>query len=174
MKLKGLSHQKESYDKTRHLIIKQRCYSADKVSYIQSYDFSSRNIQMWEFDHKEGWAPKIDVFKLWCWRKFLRVSELHWVKPVNPKGNLPWVLFGRTDVGAGALIIWPSVEKSWLIGKDGDAGENWRQRQSGQQMMRLFDTITYSMHMNLRKLWEIVKDREAWPAVTYGVTKSQM
>jgi len=128
MKLKELSHQKESYDKTRHLNKKQRCYSADKGSCIQSYDFSSRHIQMWEFDHKEGWVPKIDVFKLWYWRRLLRVSGLHWVKPVNPKRNLPWILFERTDAEAEALIFLPPVVKSWLIGKDSDAGENWRQK----------------------------------------------
>ena len=49
------------------------------------------------------------------------------IKPVNPKGNKPWIFIGRTDAEAEALILWPPDPKSWLIGKDPDAGKDWRQ-----------------------------------------------
>ena len=58
------------------------------------------------------------------------------IKPVNPKGNQPWILIGRTDAEAEALIFWPPDEKSWLIWKDPDAGKDWRQEEKGMQRMR--------------------------------------
>ena len=52
------------------------------------------------------------------------------IKPVNPKGNQPWIFIGRTDAEAEALICWPPELKSWLIGKDLDAGKDWGQEQT--------------------------------------------
>ena len=53
------------------------------------------------------------------------------IKPVNPKGNQPWILIGRTnaEAEAEALILWPPDAKSWLIGKDPDAGKDWKQKE---------------------------------------------
>ena len=56
---------------------------------------------------------------------------LHEIKPVTPKGNQPWTLIGRTDAKAEALILWLPDAKSWLIGKDLDAGKGWRQEEKG-------------------------------------------
>ena len=53
------------------------------------------------------------------------------IKPVNPKGNQPWILIRETDAEAEALILWPPGVKSWLIGKDSDAGKDWRQKDKG-------------------------------------------
>ena len=53
------------------------------------------------------------------------------IKPVNPKGNQSWILIGRTDAEAEAAIIWPPNVKSWLIGKDPDAGKYWGQEEKG-------------------------------------------
>ena len=53
------------------------------------------------------------------------------IKPVNPKGNQPWIFTGRTDAEAEAAILWPPDVKSWLIGKDSDAGEDWGQEEKG-------------------------------------------
>ena len=92
---------------------------------------------------------------------------------VNSKGNHSWVFIGRTDAEAEAPIIWPPDTKSRLIGKDPDAGKDWRQKEKGQQRMRWLDSITDTMEMNLSKLWEIVKDRGVWCAVVHGVTKGQ-
>ena len=82
---------------------------------------------MWELDHKEGWA-----LKNWCfWSVVLKktlVSPLDSkeIKSVNFKGNQSWIFIGRTDVEAETPILWPPDAKSWLIGKDPDAGKDWR------------------------------------------------
>ena len=93
----------------------------------QSYGFSSSHVQMWELDHKEGWA-----LKNWCFQNVVLEKTLvspldsKEIKPVNPKGNQPCIFIGRTDVEAEGPILWPPDEKSQLIGKDSDAGKDWR------------------------------------------------
>ena len=104
--------------------------TADKGLYSKSYGFSSNHLQIWELDHKEGWA-----LKNWCfWTVVLEKtleSPLDWkeIKSVNPKGNQPWIFIGRS--GAEALILWSPDAKSWLIGKDSDAGKNRGQEENG-------------------------------------------
>jgi len=83
---------------------------------------------MWELDHKEGWA-----LENWCfWTVVLKKTlesplDSKEMKPVNPKRNKPWIFSGRTDAEAEAPILWPPDAKNWLIGKDPDAGKDWRQ-----------------------------------------------
>ena len=84
---------------------------------------------MWELDYKEGWAPKSDVFELWCWRRLLRV--LWNTTTVNLKGNQSWIFIGRTDAEADAPIIWPPDTKSQLTRKDPNAGKDWRWEEKG-------------------------------------------
>ena len=93
------------------------------------------------------------------------------IKPVNPKGNQPWIFIGRTDPEAEAPILWPLDANSRLIGKDRDAGKTESKRR-GQQSMRWLDSITDSIDVTLSKLQEIVKEREAWHPAVHGVTKS--
>ena len=91
---------------------------------------------------------------------------------VNPKGNQSWLFIGRTDAKAEVPILWPPDVKNKLIRKDSDAGKDWVQ-EKGAERIRWLDCITDSMDMNLSKLWEIVKDREAWRATVCEVTKTQ-
>ena len=141
-------------------IKKRRHHFADKGLYSQSCGFSSSHVWIWELDHKESWAPKNWCFWIAVLEKTL-VSpwDSNEIKPVNPKGNQPWTFIGKTE--AEASVLWPLEMKSQLIGKDLDAGKDWRQRRKGWQRIRWLNRITDSMDMSLNKLQETEKDRKA-------------
>ena len=130
--LKMLAPWKESCDQPRQHIKKQRHYFAVKGPSSQSYSFSSSHVWMWELDYKEGWEPKN-----WCfWTVVLeKTLESHLdskeIKTVSSKRNQSWIFIGRIDAEAEALILWPLDAKNWLIGKDPDAGKDWRQEEKG-------------------------------------------
>ena len=122
---------KESYEKPRQSIKKQRHHFADKDPYSQSYGFSSGHVWMWGFLYKKAEHRRIDAFELWCWRSLESPLDCKEVKPVHPKGDQSWVFIGRTDAEAETPILWPPNAKNWLIGKDPDAGEDWRWEEMG-------------------------------------------
>ena len=94
--------------------------------------FSSDHVWMWELDCEESWA-----LKNWCfWTVVLEKTlesplDCKEIQPVHPKGDQSWVFTGRTDAEAETLILWPPDAKSWLIGKDPDAGRDWGQEEKG-------------------------------------------
>ena len=120
-----LAPWKRSYDQPRQCIKKQRHHLADKGPSSQSYDFSSSYVGVWGLDHKEGWT-----LKNWCfWTVVLEKTlesplDCKEIKPVNPKGDQPWVFIG--------LMLKPQYfgyAKNWLVVKDPDAGKDWRQKE---------------------------------------------
>ena len=129
---KMLTPWKKSYDQLRQLIKKQRHYFANRGPSSQSYGFSSGHVWMWELDYKESWA-----LKNWCfWTVVLEKTlesdlDSKEIQPVNPKGNQSWAFIGRTNAEAETPILWPPDVKNWLIGKDPDAGKDWRQKEKG-------------------------------------------
>ena len=80
---------------------------------------------------KKAECQRIDAFELWCWRRFLSPLDCKEIQPVHSKGDQPWDFFGRNDAKAETPVLWPPHEKSWLIGKDSDAGRDWGQHEKG-------------------------------------------
>ena len=98
----------------------------------QRYGFSSSHVWMWELDYKEGWVPKNWSFRTVVLEKTLESPlDSKESKPVNPKGYQPWVFMGRIDAEAEAPKLGQPDVKSWLTGKDPDAGKDWRQKEHG-------------------------------------------
>ena len=123
-----LAPWKISYDQPRQHIKKQRHHFVNKDLSSYSYGFPSSHVWMWELDHKESWA-----LKNWCfWTVVLEKTlesplDCKEIQPFHPKGNQLWIFIGRTDAEAEAPILWPLDAKNWFIGKDPDAGKDWRQ-----------------------------------------------
>ena len=162
-----LTPWKESYDQPREHIKKQRHYFANKGPSSQGYGFSSGHVWMWESDCEESWAPKN-----WCfWTVVLEKTpesplDCKEIQPVYPKGDQSWVLIGRTDAEAETPILWPSLVKSWLIGKDLDTGRDWGARGEGDD--RGWDSWMASPTW---RTWVWVNSRSWWWTGRPGVLR---
>ena len=99
----------------------------------QGYGFSSGHVWMWELAYKESWVPKN-----WCfWTVVLEKTlesplDCKEIQTVHPKGDQSRTFIGRTDAEAETPVLWPPDGKSWLIGKDPDAGKDWGQEVKGR------------------------------------------
>ena len=93
------------------------------------------------------------------------------IKPINPKGNQPWLFIGRTDAETEAPILWPPDAKSRLIGKDPDAEKGRRQEEKGATEDEMAGWHHQVNNMRLSKLQEMVKDQETWRAAVCGLQR---
>ena len=128
-----LAPWKKSYDQPRCFFsIKKHSHYFQQGLSSQSYGFSSSHAQMWELDHKESWAPKNWCFWTVVLEKTLESAlDCNETQPVHSKGDQSWVFIGRTDAETETPILWSPDVKSWLIGKDPDAGKDWEQEEKG-------------------------------------------
>ena len=92
------------------------------------------------------------------------------IKPVNLKGNQPWILVGRTDAETETPAFWSSDMNSWLTGKVPDAGKDGRQKKTASED-KMAGWHCHAMDMNLGKFWEMVRERKVWCAAVHGVAK---
>ena len=122
MKLKDTCSLEE---KLGQHIKKQRYYFANKCPSSQSYGFSRSHVWMWELDCKDE-CRRIDAFELWCWRRLLRVpwtarrSNQSILKKISPEYSLEGLMLKLK------LKLWPLDVENWFLGKDPDAGKDWR------------------------------------------------
>ena len=125
---------KKSYDKSRQHIKKQRHHLMTKVHLVKAVVFHTW-LLMWELDDKETWEPKNWRFWTVGLEKTLESPlDCTEIKPVNPKGNQSWIFIGSwifIDAEAETPILLPPDVKNWLIGKDPNAGKDWRHEKKG-------------------------------------------
>ena len=115
----------DSVLKSRHMILPTKVH-------LVRLCFYSIHVWMWELDYKESWALK----NWWFWTVVLEKTlespmDFKEIKLVNPKGNQPWVFTANSEAEAENPVFWPPDAKSWLIGRDSDAGKDWRQKEEG-------------------------------------------
>ena len=152
----------KSYDQPRQHIKKQRHYFANKGLSSQSYGFSTSHVWMWEFDYEESWALKNWCFWTMVLEKTLKsLLDCKEIQPVHPKGNQSWIFIGRTDAEAEALIHWSPYAKNWLLGKDPDAGKDWRQEEKGTTKAEMIGWHHWLNGHEFEEAPELVMDREA-------------
>ena len=128
---------------------------------------------MWELDCEESWAPK----NWYIWTVVLENTlesplDCKEIQPVHSEGDQPWDFFGRNDAKAETPALWPPHVKSWLTGKDSDAGRDWGQEEKGTTEDEMAGWHHWLDGRELSELQELVMDREGWRAAIHGVAKS--
>ena len=134
--------------------------------------------QTWLSDWTD-WLTHSISQKHWCfWTVVLEKTiesplDCKEMKPVNPKGNQSWIFIGRTDAKAENPILWPLDVKSWLIWKDPDAGQDWRQEEKGMTEDEMVGWHHWLSGHEFEQAPGVGDGQEAWCVVVHGVAKSQ-
>ena len=129
---------------------------------------------MWQLDHKEGW-----VARNWCFLTVVLEKTLaspldsKEIKPVNPKGNQPWIFTGRTSSEAETPKLWPPNVKSQLIWKDSEAGKDWGQEEKGTTDNEMVGWHHWLSRHGFEQTQEDSEGQGTWRAEVHGVTKQQ-
>ena len=160
--IKTFASWKKSCEKPRQHIKRQRHFLPSS----QEYGFFSSQVWMWELDHKEDWA-----LKNWCfWTMVLEKTlesplDCKEIKPVNPKGNQPWMFIGKTDAETENPILSPPDAKIWLIRKNPGTGKVWRQVEKGM-------TEAKTVGWQHQWTWVWASSRRWWSIGKPGVQQS--
>ena len=166
-----LNH-KESYDKPRQHIKKQRHHFTDKGLYVKTMIFPVVMYRCESWTIRKAEHQRIGAFELWCWTRLSGIPRTAWRSNQSIlNGNQLWIFIGRTN--AEAPIFWPPDLKSWLIGKDPDAGKDWRQKEKRVIEGEMVEWHYWHNGHEFEQTPGIVKDREAWCAAVHGIAKSQ-
>ena len=142
-------------------ILKSRDITLPTKVHLVKTSFSVSHVWMWELDHKEGWAPKVWCSELWCWGRLLTVPWTAEIKPVNPKGNQPWIFIERTGAEAETPVLWPpewradSLEKTWC----------WERLKAGGEGNRGWDGWVVSL---TKWVWVWTSSRRWWRTGKHG------